>query len=800
MKFTLLLIFSFLIINVTYCQRVNADEMPVYYSVRVSLTPSFTIKDAEEYGIELEHALIKDNFWIETVVSDISLNRLRSDGVSVTILIEDLSTFYKARNSHSFSKQIATVQNSPQNFSLGSNGGYFTLDEIYSNFEKMRTFAPATVTEAFSIGSSFEKRPLYVYRFGNTESDSKPQILFTSLHHAREPGSASTLIYFLWKLLEDAASGNAEATYLLDNRVIYVIPVLNPDGYLYNERNGFGSLWRKNRRNNNDGTFGVDLNRNYGPIQYWNSPEGGSSDKAFEDTYRGTAPFSEPETQAIRNFVLEQNFNICVNYHTFSNVLIYPFGYSNKETSDSNFFRAFSADALKINKYSAGRDVQTVGYTTRGVSDDWMYSLEGTKPRTYSFTAEVGTRLDGFYAPFERIIPQCEENLYFNLQALWSADVNYRITDATTIITNEILRPKLSITIQNTGLTTPDSAITLVLNSLDPRLRITKSVFILNALESAQSTTKSIDAEIIGQYPNGDVSLVEAIITQNGVARRDTLTFQFNKPITLSLFDNTLTDTLWSMGTWGIVPNPDGGFMLTDSPNGNYEDSTSNFIQLKTPIDVIQSNNVTLEFWTKWTLESNFDYGVVQVSVNDGRTWEYLQTSRMKNASGVKGSMQEENSVGFDGNFPTWVRQECTLDQYRGKKILLRFGVLADPKSNFDGMYVRDISIKTYDDTMGTTPAELLQDITLEVFPTPTEQGKFIYAVLTKPLVQFPEKYYHLSLYNTLGERCFERTGMTNSGNEIVFSIPTITVASGVYHLIIEYDGKLYTSPCQIHK
>lgn len=84
-------------------------------------------------------------------------------------------------------------------------------------------------------------------------------------------------------------------------------------------------MWRKNRRDNLDGTFGIDLNRNYG--YNWGFDDDGSSPFTGDETYRGTVPFSEPETQIMRDFVNSRSFRIALNYHTFGNLLIYPWGY-----------------------------------------------------------------------------------------------------------------------------------------------------------------------------------------------------------------------------------------------------------------------------------------------------------------------------------------------------------------------------------------------------------------------------------------------------------------------------------------
>ena len=132
--------------------------------------------------------------------------------------------------------------------------------------------------------------------------EAEPEILYTALHHAREPQSMMQMIYFMYYLLENYNT-NPSVQYIVNNRELYFIPVVNPDGYEYNRTTNpsGGGMWRKNRKNNGS-SYGVDLNRNYGPYTYWNAPNGGSSTDPSSDTYRGTAPFSEPETSKLKEF------------------------------------------------------------------------------------------------------------------------------------------------------------------------------------------------------------------------------------------------------------------------------------------------------------------------------------------------------------------------------------------------------------------------------------------------------------------------------------------------------------------
>jgi hypothetical protein len=84
------------------------------------------------------------------------------------------------------------------------------------------------------------------------------------------------------------------------------------------------------------------LNRNYGLFEMWNANNGGSSTSTSSDTYRGVKPFSEPETFAISSFLKHHSIKTCFNYHTYGNYLIYPWGYSSKESDDSLLFRQWS--------------------------------------------------------------------------------------------------------------------------------------------------------------------------------------------------------------------------------------------------------------------------------------------------------------------------------------------------------------------------------------------------------------------------------------------------------------------------
>ena len=157
--------------------------------------------------------------------------------------------------SGSFSPEV------PSNFNLGTMGGYLTYDEMLAELDAMHTQYPNLVTQKSPISSfqTYENRPIYHVRISDNpdvNESGEPNILYTAIHHAREPMSLVQTIFYMWYLLENYGT-NDEVTYLVDHTQMFFVPCLKPDGYIYNELtnpNG-GGMWRKNRRNG----YGIDL-------------------------------------------------------------------------------------------------------------------------------------------------------------------------------------------------------------------------------------------------------------------------------------------------------------------------------------------------------------------------------------------------------------------------------------------------------------------------------------------------------------------------------------------------------------
>jgi hypothetical protein len=279
------------------------------------------------------------------------------------------------------------------------------------------------VVDVFSIGQSWHNRNIYCIRLTN-ESDGKPktEVLFVGYHHAQEQISAELPLYYV----VDKATNyglDENITSFLNTREIYVVVALNVDGLDLFESN---DRQRKNARQideDNDGSFdedppedlngnglieilvnhtdpyntefvgyegidndidgvncedwigGVDLNRNY-PVGWENAVSELSS-----PVYRGPTPFSEPETQAIRDLVLGHNFTHAISFHSGLELIIYPWGCTADPTPDEAKFVEIAQGLSNITG-----DLPYVSPTVMyGIWDDWMYSEAGV----LSLTCEI---------------------------------------------------------------------------------------------------------------------------------------------------------------------------------------------------------------------------------------------------------------------------------------------------------------------------------------------------------------------------------------------------------------------------
>lgn len=270
----------------------------------------------------------------------------------------------------------------------------------------------SSIAKVYDIGDSWEKtqsisdRDILALKVSDKvlSDEDEPEVMIVGLHHAREWPTSETVLEIA-ENITNAYGNNSRISWLVDNREIWIVPVVNPDGLDY--ALSTDQWWRKNRRLNFDGTYGVDLNRNYAgsmngdPAGAWGGV--GASHDPSSDIYCGLAPFSEPETQAIRDLVLQHDFEIALDYHTYGELTIWPWGYTTNITSDNDHLVRIGHELAALNGYTAE---QSVGmYPTTGDSLDWLYGGAGIFP----FLFEIGTE---FHPDRENeVLPIIAENI-----------------------------------------------------------------------------------------------------------------------------------------------------------------------------------------------------------------------------------------------------------------------------------------------------------------------------------------------------------------------------------------------------
>lgn len=257
-------------------------------------------------------------------------------------------------------------------------GLYHTYEEAKADLTDLATRFPA-IASMQSLGKSVEGRDIIALKITgpNASGHHKPVFLFMGCHHAREWISVEVPLAIAKNFCENYAT-DAGLKALIDSREIWVCPMVNPDGLTYSQNNY--KYWRKTRQKNANGTFGVDPNRNYG--YKWGTA--GDSGNPDSDTYRGTAPFSEPETQNIRDFAKNHLLTTSISFHSYGERVMYPFSYGYVQTPDDALFKNMSVKMAALNKYQPHQSVDL--YPSSGDTDDHLYAEAGAM----AFTFEVG--------------------------------------------------------------------------------------------------------------------------------------------------------------------------------------------------------------------------------------------------------------------------------------------------------------------------------------------------------------------------------------------------------------------------
>jgi hypothetical protein len=685
-------------------------------------------------GIDVTEGILKKGAFIISDYSAIELQKLKDAGFEYEILIEDVQAFYEDRNLNTsmavedYKSPLDDEWPVPDGFSFGSMGGFLTFDEVVSKLDDMYADFPGLITPKESIGQSLEGREMWMVRISDNPgvNEGEPEVLYTAVHHAREPESMMQMIFFMYYLLENYDS-DPLVQQIVNNTDLYFIPFVNPDGYVYNQITFpyGGGMWRKNRRDNGGGSYGVDLNRNYDYKWGWDNV--GSSSNPDDETYRGTDAFSEPETQNIRDFVNGHDFKLALNYHTYSNLLLYPWGWTSTETCpDDELYASYSTLMTVENNYVWGQGSTTI-YPVNGEANDWFYGEQNTKNKIISFTPEVGTSDDGFWPSQARIIPLAQENMLANfLLALFAG--NYAMIDEVSNLAVSQLGFFSVFDLTRLGLEDGGS-FTVSIEAISDNIASVGTPKTYSNLNIQETITDSISINLSSAMTDPLIRF-KLILDNGNYTIVDTITKIYGQEVSVFEDDGSNLDA-WT-GNWALTNEDSHSPMtsITDSPNSNYENNFTYTITMNDFVE-LQGDNfqlASLLFWAKWNIETGWDYAEVQIST-DGSSWTALEGGHTK----MGNSNQDPGVPLYDGLQEQWVMEDIDLTEYIGMDVKIRFVLVSDEYVTADGYYFDDLQIVAIDNLVGVEDENKLESH-VRVFPNPS--SKTLHFLLPKTGLQ----------------------------------------------------------------
>ncbi|MFZ5434221.1 MAG: M14 family zinc carboxypeptidase [Calditrichota bacterium] len=703
------------------------------------------------------------------------LQFLQRLGYDYTVIYENLEQFYASRLAGAATE-------------TDSLGGYHTYHDIMMYMDSLETIDTHGIVQTrFSIGQTYEGREIWVQKISdNPDADEdEPEVFYNSLIHSREPAAMEAVLYFMRYLVTNYGT-DAQVTDLVNNREFYFMPCFNPDGYEYNRQlnpNG-GGQWRKNRRPIGGSEYGVDLNRNFGFA--WGLDNDGSTAHPLSSnyTYRGPYEFSEPEVQVVRDFIQSRQFACGIDYHTYSNLVLYPWGTSYFDgdglTEDNTTFQMI-ADSMRywihtVNGvyYTVGTPWQTL-YNTNGGTFDWEYGDQITKPKGFFVSTEVGGTTDGFWPAQNRIFPLAAENLPANLfmariavllqpevyaasrlahcQSEWNGDGDG--------VTEPGEGLSLSVTLKNLGRWT--------LSGLQGQLTTTDTYAIVSQGTSAWLTLDPVDTggnqtqfqiSVSGSCPALHVIPLSLHLTAAG-GYDSTLTFDVT--VGRSSFADDAeggtngwttggTGNLWHLSTVRSASATHS--WLCGNDGSTY--SSDIFCYLESPPFVLQSGD-QIEFDQWYAIEDGYDVGYLEIDRGFG--WTQLGNPTSGTSSGWE-HVSQDMGITCDGTVAK-----------------IRFRFVSDGYEELEGWYVDNIQV-------GPAPEFTLGSPALSQ-SSGNPSTEFVYSITyTNPADQAPQSalVYIDDIAHTMTTTDFSY----DDGSEFTYQT---TLGGGLHHYYFVFTG-----------
>jgi len=506
----------------------------------------------DDFEIELpnnaEIVGMKSGEWLDVIIPKTALSEIDDLGVTYEITITDVKEYddQVRADYHTFPETESFLQN------------------IASNY--------TSITSLYSIGTTYEGRNIWCIEISDNPGvdESEPGVFFMGLHHAREWPSLEICLYIVDNLTSNYGS-DADITNMVNNRRIWIVPCVNPDGYVYDHDQGHD--WRKNRRYFPQwGTYGVDLNRNYGGTSngnIWGSwgsiGDGSVSNNPSNSLFNGPMAFSENESKAIREMFLNDDICSTITWHTHGELVLWPWGYDiSQHTPDDTYMSSVGIEiASRITgQYGSGTYTpeQSAGlYPTTGDTTDWAYgySYYELGRSTFAYTIEACTS----FHPSSSVLAQVTAENY-------------------------------------------DGAF-----------------YLLEEAQNISNIVPQVLPPLINDMPpDNDGTYTVSWNQQNPTASPDYYQLDELTDLTLQTEDAENGSSLWNLDGFQLsTARSNSGSYSFKSRTTNYDVSAMTSAH---PIPVAEDMN--LSFWTWYEIENNYDKAFVEVS-RDGRFYEILE-------------------------------------------------------------------------------------------------------------------------------------------------------------------------------
>ncbi len=582
---------------------------------------------------------------------------------------------------------------------------HLTVAQIVAFMDTLRMLYPHVVSEKWSLGQSHEGRDIWCFRMSdNPDIDqNRPATLFDGLHHPGEWPSMEVVVDLAEYFAQNYGS-DPQITYLLNHREVYFVPIVNPDGRVYIEETG--ESWpKKNRRNNGDGTFGVNLNDNY-PYM-WGVSGVPENDSTWSSGYRGPYAGSEPETQAIIGLVNSHDFVTHQSFHTPGFITFYPWAYTADPTPDAAIYAYMGEVMTRFNGYE--NCPVNEYYVFSGTTIDWSYGAQDEHEKIFAFTNELSS--DGLGTVDEQLLQIRNDNIWPAIYLIQVAGPFVQASDPAAIggDSDGNLDPGetagLSFTLTNEGVRKDATGVAIRLSSDDPYIQLhdaERTVGTITAFSSMDLSTAPFSVTLDPDCPvERAINLHITVMHQGGQLEYD-LPYVVGGPVILFSDDFESGTDGWTLtGTWGLTSATSNSptHSLTDSPGSNYTNLDSTSATIMQPIT---ASSLAFSFWHLYQTEAWFDFIKVQVSSNGG-PWTTLAV--------------------HSGSCGGWKHVTLPLDDYLGGTVKIRFRFEADWSETDDGWYIDDVLL------IGSELTNLTPQPPVLISPAPGEE------VSTDPLL-----------------------------------------------------------------